>query len=419
MVNEIRDLIVVGGGASGILTAIIAARRDDSVTIIEHGKTLGKKLAITGNGKCNFTNLYQTKSCYNSGDIDKAYNLINKMGGKGLTDLFSSFGIEWIVKKGRNFDRIEAGYVYPAGESGKEFVNILTDELIRLKVKVKTNINIIDVKKNDGIFEVVTGDSNNSYSYFAKKLVIACGGLASNSTGSDGSFYNIIKNLGHSIIKPLPALSSVKISRHNFAGIRCTAKITAYIDHGESKVLLGSEIGELQFSEQGVGGIPVMQLSGRIARELDKGNKLYFEIDFYYEKSEEELMVILKNRKDILAEKTDDKFLTGFTYEKIVKYISDKFLTDRGYVKGITDDKIGMISQWLKSAKFDIISVNSFESAQTTSGGVPMEEVTNSLESKLVKGLFFVGEVLDVDGLCGGYNLTWAFSSAYEVGNGE
>ena len=143
MVNEIRDLIVVGGGASGILTALIAVRKGANVTIIEHGKTLGKKLAITGNGKCNFTNLYQTKSCYNSGDIDKAYNLINKMGGKGLADVFSSCGIEWIVKKGRNFDRIEAGYVYPSGESGKEFVNILTDELIRLKVKIKTNINII------------------------------------------------------------------------------------------------------------------------------------------------------------------------------------------------------------------------------------------------------------------------------------
>ena len=418
MANEIRDLIVIGGGASGMLTGLLSARRGLNVSILEHGKTLGKKLAITGNGKCNFTNLYQEKSCYNSGDIEKAYNIINKLGGKGLIDLFSSFGIEGIVKKGRNFDRIEAGYVYPAGENAKEFVNILNDELIRLKVKLKTNINIFDIKKNGEFFEIVTGTEGNSYSYFAKKLVIACGGMAGASTGSDGSLFDIIKRLGHGIIKPLPALTSVKTGKHDFAGLRCVAEIKSYIDKKSEQVLLGSEVGELQFTEKGISGIPVMQLSGKIARELDKGNKLYFNIDFCYDKSGEELEDILKKRRELLAERTSDKFLTGFTYEKLSKYIADKFLDNKNNVGNITDNKISLILKWLKEAKFDIITVSGFDSAQTTSGGVSMDEVTDSLESKFVTGLFFVGEVLDVDGLCGGYNLTWAFSSAYEVGNG-
>ena len=131
-----------------------------------------------------------------------------------------------------------------------------------------------------------------------------------------------------------------------------------------------------------------------------------------------ELENILKKRRELLAERISDKFLTGFTYEKLSKYIADKFLDNKNNVGNITDSKINMILKWLKEAKFDIIAVNGFDSAQTTSGGVSMDEVTDSLESKLVTGLFFVGEVLDVDGLCGGYNLTWAFSSAYEVGNG-
>lgn len=418
MANDIRDLIVIGGGASGMLTGLLSARNGLSVSILEHGKTLGKKLAITGNGKCNFTNLYQEKSCYNSGDIEKAYNIINKLGGKGLIDLFSSFGIEGIVKKGRNFDRIEAGYVYPAGENAKEFVNILNDELIRLKVKLKTNINIFDIKKNGEFFEIVTGTEGNSYSYFAKKLVIACGGMAGASTGSDGSLFCIIKRLGHGIIKPLPALTSVKTGKHDFGGLRCVAEIKAYINKKGEQVLLGSEVGELQFTEKGISGIPVMQLSGKIARELDKGNKLYFNIDFCYDKSGEELEDILKKRRELLAERTSDKFLTGFTYEKLSKYIADKFLDNKNNVGNITDNKISLILKWLKEAKFDIITVSGFDSAQTTSGGVSMDEVTDSLESKFVTGLFFVGEVLDVDGLCGGYNLTWAFSSAYEVGNG-
>ena len=418
MAKDIRDLIVVGGGASGMLTGLLSARRGLSVSILEHGKTLGKKLAVTGNGKCNFTNLYQEKSYYNSGDIEKAYNIINKLGGKGLINLFSSFGIEGTIKKGRNFDRIEAGYVYPAGESAKEFVNILNDELVRLKVKLKTNINILDIKKNGELFEIITGTEGNSYSYFAKKLVIACGGLAGASTGSDGSLFDIIKRLGHSIIKPLPALTSVKTGKHGFGGLRCVAEIKAYIDKKGEQILLGSEVGELQFTEQGIGGIPVMQLSGRIARELDKGNKLYFNIDFCYDKSGAEVENTLKKRRELLSERTADKFLTGFTYEKLSKYIADKFLDNKNNVGNITDNKINMILKWLKEAKFDIIEVNDFDSAQTTSGGVSMDEVTDSLESKFVPGLFFVGEVLDVDGLCGGYNLTWAFSSAYEVGNG-
>ena len=418
MAKDIRDLIVVGGGASGMLTGLLSAGKGLSVSILEHGKTLGKKLAVTGNGKCNFTNLYQEKSCYNSGDIEKAYNIINKLGGKGLINLFSSFGIEGRVKKGRNFDRIEAGYVYPAGESAKEFVNILNDELIRLKVKLKTNINILDIKKKGELFEIITGTEGNSYSYFAKKLVIACGGLAGASTGSDGSLFDIIKRLGHSIIKPLPALTSVKTGKHGFGGLRCVAEIKAYIDKKGEQILLGSEVGELQFTEQGIGGIPVMQLSGRIARELDKGNKLYFNIDFCYDKSGAEVENTLKKRRELLSERTADKFLTGFTYEKLSKYIADKFLDNKNNVGNITDSKLNMILKWLKEAKFDIIEVNDFDSAQTTSGGVSMDEVTDSLESKFVPGLFFVGEVLDVDGLCGGYNLTWAFSSAYEVGNG-
>ena len=418
MAKDIRDLIVVGGGASGMLTGLLSARNGLSVSILEHGKVLGKKLAITGNGKCNFTNLYQKKSCYNSGDIEKAYNIIDKLGGKGLIDLFSSFGIDGVVKKGRNFDRIEAGYVYPAGESAREFVNILNDELIRLKVKLKTNINILDIKKNGELFEIVTGTEGNSYSYFAKKLVIACGGLAGASTGSDGSLFEIIKRLGHSIIKPLPALTSVKTKKHEFAGLRCVAEIKDYIDKENEQVLLGCEVGELQFTEQGISGIPVMQLSGKIAREIDKGNKLYFKVDFCYDKLNEELENILKKRRELLSERTSDKFLTGFTYEKLSKYMADKFLDNKNKVGNITDNKINMILKWLKEAKFDIITVNGFDSAQTTSGGVSMNELTDSLESKLVPGLFFVGEVLDVDGLCGGYNLTWAFASAYTVGNG-
>ena len=408
MANDIRDLIIIGGGASGMLTGIIAAKRGQSVSILEHNKTLGKKLAITGNGRCNFTNIYQEPFCYNSGNIEKSYNIINTWGKKGITDLFSSFGI----------DRADAGYVYPAGESAKEFVTILNDELLRLKVKIKTNINVTDIKPVSEGFEIVTGGEGSYYSYYAKKVVIACGGLAAQGTGSDGSLFAVIKSLGHTMIKPLPALTSVKTDISLFAGLRTVAEVKAISYEDGKEESIGSEIGEIQFTEQGLSGIPVMQLSGKVARAIDEGKKVEFLLDFYYETSESELLEILKKRRIVLADRTSDKYLTGFTYEKISKYLTDSFLSSKTKVEDIPDEKIISVTRWLKKSKFGIISVSGFESAQTTSGGVSMDEVTDNLESKSVPGLFFVGEVLDVDGLCGGYNLTWAFASALEVGNG-
>ena len=418
MANDIRDVIIIGGGASGMLAGIVASINGKAVSILEHNKTLGKKLAITGNGRCNFTNLYQEEFCYNSGDIKKAYNIVEKWGKKGIIDLFSSFGIEWMVKKGRSFDRLEAGYVYPAGESAKEFVNILNDELKRQKVKIKTNIIITDIIPIAEGFEIVTGDKGEHYSYFAKKVVIACGGLASPATGSDGSFFKIIKKLGHTVVKPLPALTSLKADKPLFAGLRTVAMIAATQSLNCDEEAIGSEIGEVQFTEQGLSGIPVMQLSGKIAKAIDTGKKVRLNLDLYFENTEAELVDILIKRRELLGERNSDKYLTGFTYEKISKYLTDEFLRGKTLVKDITDDEIISISRWLKSLKFDIISVSGFESAQTTSGGVSMAEISDNLESKLVPGLFFVGEVLDVDGLCGGYNLTWAFASAIEVGNG-
>ena len=220
------------------------------------------------------------------------------------------------------------------------------------------------------------------------------------------------------MIKPLPALTSVKTDISLFAGLRTVAEVKAIAYEDGKEESIGSEIGEIQFTEQGLSGIPVMQLSGKVARAIDEGKKVEFLIDFCYETSESELLEILKKRRIVLADKTSDKYLTGFTYEKISKYLTDSFLGSKTKVEDIPDDKIISVTRWLKNSKFAIISVSGFEAAQTTSGGVSMDEVTDNLESKFVPGLFFVGEVLDVDGLCGGYNLTWAFASALEVGNG-
>lgn len=414
MNKEIRDVIIAGGGASGLVAGIIAAKRGLSVTVIEQNKTVGKKLSITGNGKCNFTNLNQNVTFYNSGDIKKAYDIINKIRGEGLVDLFSSFGIEALIKRGREFDNYMARYVYPAGESAKEFVNILQDKLLDLKAKIKTGTKIIGIKKRK-FFEVETVSNNETYTYLSRNMIIATGGLALPSSGSDGNLFNVIKDMGHDIIKPLPSLTSLRYNDDiDLSGLRCVCEITALKNGNE---LIGKQIGEVQFGHKTLSGIGIMQLSGKIARALDEGAKVECKLDFFREEMISSLFEKFKKRRIILENSPSNKFLKGFTYEKLVNQANTLISGENKTVSDITDDEIYALSMWLKSFSFDIISVGGFDVAQSTSGGVSLSGVTEFLESKIVKGLYFTGEILDVDGTCGGYNLTWAFAGAYVVGN--
>lgn len=413
MNKEIRDVIIIGGGASGILSAIILGKRGLSVTILEQNKVLGKKLSITGNGKCNYTNLNQKENFYHTDDIKKVYNIINKLRGDGLIDLFSSFGIETLVKKGREFDDENAEYVYPANENAKEFVGILQDELSASNVKIKTNIRVENIVKSD-TFEVETLSLNKKYTYLAKNVIIATGGLSLPSYGSNGNFLKIIRKMGHKVLKPLPSLTPLIYKNDiGLSGLRCVCKITT-INNNE---ILGIQTGEVQFNKNMLSGIAVMQLSGRVSRALDEGGKVSCRLDFFRNVSVDELHNKLQKRRELLKDKFSNTFLRGFTYEKLAKYLTKQLFNKNKKIADITDKEIYKLSLWLKSFSFDIMAVGNFDVAQSTTGGVLLSEVGDNLESNKIKGLYFIGEVLNVDGFCGGYNLTWAFTSAYEVGN--
>lgn len=407
---ENTDILVAGGGAAGIMAALTATENGKGkIFIIEKMGQLGKKILATGNGKCNYTNYYQAKECYRGNDVSFAWKALQKFGYKETISLFKSYGII-------PYDR--DGYVYPLPGQASCVMDILERELKSTKVVINKEEKITDVsihRKNgrqDG-FIVVTGNNK----YFTQKLIIATGGKAGAVHGSDGSGYSLAKSLGHSVITPFAALTSCIICgkyTKDWAGVRTKGTVRAYNSKGK---LLCENTGELQFVAQGISGIPVFQVSRYISEEIVKGRKPYLTIDIMPLYSEEEIIASLLCRKKKNGSIGD--IFTGMLHNKLAAALL-KFcdISIKRQAAGLTKDEASHIAAVMKNWRLEVKDTGGFEKAQVTGGGIPASEINaETMESKICPGLYFAGEVIDVDGICGGYNLQWAWTSGYIAGN--
>ncbi len=407
---ENTDILVAGGGAAGIMAALTATENGKGkIFIIEKMGQLGKKILATGNGKCNYTNYYQAKECYRGNDVSFAWKALQKFGYKETISLFKSYGII-------PYDR--DGYVYPLPGQASCVRDILERELKSTKVVINKEEKITDVsihRKNgrqDG-FIVVTGNNK----YFTQKLIIATGGKAGAVHGSDGSGYSLAKSLGHSVITPFAALTSCIICgkyTKDWAGVRTKGTVRAYNSKGK---LLCENTGELQFVAQGISGIPVFQVSRYISEEIVKGRKPYLTIDIMPLYSEEEIIASLLCRKKKNGSIGD--IFTGMLHNKLAAALL-KFcdISIKRQAAGLTKDEASHIAAVMKNWRLEVKDTRGFEKAQVTGGGIPASEINaETMESKICPGLYFAGEVIDVDGICGGYNLQWAWTSGYIAGN--
>ena len=407
---ENTDILVAGGGAAGIMAALTATENGKGkIFIIEKMGQLGKKILATGNGKCNYTNYYQAKECYRGNDVSFAWKALQKFGYKETISLFKSYGII-------PYDR--DGYVYPLTGQASCVRDILERELKSTKVVINKEEKITDVsihRKNgrqDG-FIVVTGNNK----YFTQKLIIATGGKAGAVHGSDGSGYSLAKSLGHSVITPFAALTSCIICgkyTKDWAGVRTKGTVRAYNSKGK---LLCENTGELQFVAQGISGIPVFQVSRYISEEIVKGRKPYLTIDIMPLYSEEEIIASLLCRKKKNGSIGD--IFTGMLHNKLAAALL-KFcdISIKRQAAGLTKDEASHIAAVMKNWRLEVKDTGGFEKAQVTGGGIPASEINaETMESKICPGLYFAGEVIDVDGICGGYNLQWAWTSGYIAGN--
>lgn len=403
MVISMR-IAVIGGGASGMMAAITAARAGARVVLFEKNDRMGKKILVTGNGKCNLSNLSFSDSCFHSKEKEKAWKIASRFTPRDTISFFEGLGL---MMKDKN------GYLYPACEQASAVLDVLRYEVQARGIEVRYGAAVEQIQPlgEKGFALTVNGHAERF-----ERVIVACGGQASPKTGSDGSGYRLMKALNIKMVRPVPALVQLRCQEKGFqalAGIRCDAVLTLLIDGQEA----ARERGELQMTDYGISGIPVFQFSRYAAYALEKGCRIQVCIDLLPELFAEQIPDWLKQRMERLKGRSAEEFLTGTIHKKWILY----FLKEMGIKPNEEADNIPL-SRWIalierfKSFTVTVTDTNSFQNAQVCAGGVSLRQVDENLESTQYKGLFLAGELLDVDGRCGGYNLQWAWCSGYLAG---
>ena len=402
--------IIIGGGAAGLMAAITAAENGAGVTILEHMPRVGKKILSTGNGKCNLTNLDMRPDSYRCGIADFPMTAIGRFSVADTVSFFRRLGV---VVTDRN------GYVYPASGQAQTVLDALREKTESLGVRIVTECRPETVERDGTGFCVRTSCG----AFQGDFLILAAGSKAAPATGSDGSGYDLAASLGHKIVKPLPALVQLKCRGDFFrsiAGVRTEAEVSLYTagKHGELGDLLASDRGELQLTDYGISGIPVFQVSRYASEALDRKKRVLAVLDFFPSLKDEELFSLLKEQRMYLSDRKAEGFLNGIFHKKLAAlFLKAAGIRGEEMAGRLSDKKLLAAAELIKRTVVEVTAANSFDKAQVCMGGVRVKNVDPcTMESRLVPGLYFAGEILDVDGICGGYNLQWAWSSGYAAG---
>ena len=396
-------VIIIGGGASGLVAAIYAAQTND-VVLLEKNSKCGKKLLITGNGKCNYWNEDFNVSHFNSSNLDLLKKIISADNKNKILRFFDEIGI---------VPRIKNGYYYPMSNQAISIQTALLKQAKLSKVVIKTESEVIDVKYQDK-YQVKTKDET----YECEKLIIATGSMAAPNTGSTGDGYRILSKFNHSLIKPTPALVQL-ISKGSFlkkwSGIRCDAKLSLY----EDNCLIKQSLGEIQLTDYGISGVCTFQLSGLVSRGLSLQKKETIEINFL-PWLKEDFINYMDMRNSKVKSRMISELLDSFFNYKLVNIILElSGIKQDELWENIPLEKKNKLKINLTCFKLQIVDTKGFEHSQTCTGGIPLSEINlNTMESKKSKNLFITGELLDADGQCGGYNLGFAFITGMLAGSG-
>ena len=392
---------IIGGGASGLMSAIEACNSNNEVTIYEKNNKCGKKILITGNGRCNYFNDDFTINHYNSNNIDILEKIINNENKSKILKIFESIGI---------VPKVQNGYYYPISNQASTIQQALIIEAKLRGVNFIYDTDITDITYDNKF--VIHTDNNK---YYADKLVLATGSKSSPKTGSDGLGYELAQKFGHSIIKPLPSLVQLIGNEKYFkewAGVRSDVKVTLY----ENDKYIDEFFGEIQLTDYGVSGICIFQLSSKVVRGL-YNNKEVIEINFL-PWLKEDINEYFDRRSKLLKGRTISELLDGLLNYKLVNLILKKnnIVNDISYFDLAEKEKNNLFNDLVKF-RLEITGSKGFEFSQVCSGGIPLDEINiNTMESNVQKGLYIVGELLDVDGECGGYNLGFAWLSGILAG---
>ncbi len=385
------DIAIVGGGASGLLlSCLLAERGKKNFILLERNDRLGKKLSATGNGQGNITNLDMSAEHFYSDEREKVSSLLSRFSQREL--------LSFLEKLGGLFEADERGRVYPASKQASSVTDLLRGYLAAKGVFVRTGFFVREVTCSEGFCLKGEGEE-----LLCSRLVLCGGGMAQKNFGSDGNMYELAKKFGHTVIEPHPSLVQVKTDAEpikGLKGIRADVRLSAF-DGGK---MLGVSEGDVIFTDYGVSGNAVFYLSPKLADRTSAT----LSIEFLPNVTREKLVSLLRNKIASRKDVEKSEILGCFLNNQI----------GRNVVRRAPAFTAEALVDTLKDYKLQYKGTLGFDYAQVTRGGVPLKETDPALQSKKKKNLYFCGELLNVDGDCGGYNLQWAFASAYCAAEG-
>jgi len=402
-----HDIAVIGGGLAGIMAALSSSLNNKDVCIIEGNERIGKKILITGDGKCNLTNRVMRDENFHSSNKGFFKSVLKQFSNKDTIKFFDKLGLITTI--------LDDGRVYPISFQASSVLDILRFALDENHISIITKFRVSDIKKIKNVFEIMDSLGNIVES---KKVILACGGKAAPFTGSDGSGYDLAINLGHKIINPVPSLVQLKLNFQDLrglAGVRFEGDAEIYVDGYPE----GKAHGEILFTNYGVSGPAILKLSRIASIELQRKRRVSVKINLLPKFNSVQIKEILKKYIDQHFNRSIWNIFIGLINKKVIPILlKDAGLENIHKSAGkMTQSELCSIVQHLTEWQFEISGTLSFKDAQVTAGGVDTRDVDPStLESRIVKRLYFAGEILDVDGDSGGYNLQWAMSSGWVAG---
>lgn len=393
--SDNMDIIIIGAGASGIVTAINAKNENNKVILLEKNDRIGKKLLATGNGRCNYTNMNLTEKNYSSPDFVK--RTLEEFTNEDLINYFKILGLE----STRDGER-----VYPISLKANSVLNILIYWLEKKGIEIKTNSQVKEIKKRKKGYELIT----NEETLKADVVVAAFGGKAMPASGSDGVSFEILKKMGIRVTDLKPALTQLKLDSKYLKHLSGT-KVLGRARLLKDEKLIDEREGEILFTNYGISGPPILDMSVNIS------DNNIIEVPLINNLNEDSIDM-LYNRYYMFPDFSLEEFLLGIVDKKFIHYIVDSLNMDKNIAMNMipVGDFEKIVGLLLKS-RFRVIGNTGFKNAQVTRGGVSLDEVNpENYESKKFKGLYIIGEALDIDGDCGGYNLHFAFGCGYRLG---
>lgn len=392
---------IIGAGASGVFAALILKQNYIDTTVIERNANALKKIYATGNGRCNFTNRNVSYKNYHGENPKFTISAIKKFDNYDVIEFFNDMGIPEV--------ELENGKIFPKSLQASSIVKQMMCLANHLEVEFIYDSFVDDVRKDGDVFEVKSNDSIYKFDY----LIIACGSKAYKKSGSDGNGYILMEKLGHNIVKTHPGIVQLRLNGDSFkkmSGTKFKANAKLVVD--------GKEVFEFYhdvlFTDYGISGPTILQLSGEAIRAKNKGLDVKIRIDTVdldENKLYEHLIYIIslnyyKKIKELLVGLINDNLIEEVLNQAGINYDIN--------VCELSKEEIYKLAHTLKNLEFSVSGYKDEDSGQITCGGVDTDEINPStMESKKIKNLYIIGEIMDVDGDCGGYNLQWAFSSAY------